>query len=166
MMSYLYDDMHLKRITEEYGNMVFRLCLIYIKNYTDAEDAYQEVFIKIIEKAPQFNSKEHEKAWLIKVTINHCKNILKKYKNKKLITLDENIFISINNKNEQDIIQNVLTLPINYRNVIYLYYYEGYSTKEISNIIKTKEVTIRSWLKRARDELRKLLGGVINEQDI
>ncbi len=160
------DNNFIKSVIDSYSDTIYRICLVYLKNRLDAEDAYQEIFIKIIEKAPNFNNDNHQKGWLITVTINHCKNLLKKKKYHHTLLLDENLISNKENKENKEILQTIFNLPLNYRNVIYLYYYEGYSTKEISNILQAKESTIRTWLKRARENLKIMLGGVINEQDL
>lgn len=160
------EDSFIKTTIETYSDMVYRICLLYLKNRLDAEDAYQEVFIKIMEKAPLFKDEEHKKAWIIAVTINQCKNMLKKQKYRYALSLDENLIPCVQENEDKEILHIIFKLPLNYRNVIYLYYFEGYSTKEISVILKQKDTTIRTWLKRARESLKMMLGGVINEQDL
>ncbi len=157
------DEQHIKETIEKYSDMIYRICLVYLKSSLDAEDAYQEIFIKIIEKVPQFNNENHRKAWIITVTSNHCKNVLRKKTYYRTVSYDENINIISKNQEDKDILSTIFTLPLNYRNVIYLYYYEGYSTKEISKIMQKREATIRTWLKRARESLKILIGGVFDE---
>ncbi len=154
----------IQTVIDEYSNAVYKLCIIYLKNYHDAEDAVQEVFIKIIEKAPSFSSDGHKKAWIIKVTINHCKNILKRKKHETM--LDDNLASYVEKFDNKEILQSIFDLPLNYRNVVYLYYYEGYSTKEISYILKKRDATIRTWLKRARDSLKEVIGGAYDEKNL
>lgn len=144
------------QIINTHSNTIYRICYVYLKNKFDAEDAFQELFIKIYEKAPVFLNKEHEKAWIIRVTINHCKNILRYNRLRKCLLLDENIVTIDNPQNET--LQHILKLSLHYRNVLYLYYYEGYSTKEIALLLKKKEATIRTWLKRARESLKEIMG--------
>jgi RNA polymerase sigma-70 factor (ECF subfamily) len=150
-------------LVETYSNMVYRQCWVYLKNKEDAEDAFQDVFIKIIEKAPPFLSKDHEKAWIIRVTCNHCKNTLRFKKYRSLITYNENIDKIDDKSLESDLLKDILELPLQYRNVLYLYYYEGYNTKEIAHILVKKEATIRTWLKRGREKLKTVLGGEESE---
>lgn len=158
-----YNEYQIQLVIDQYSDMVYKLCLVYLKRAHDAEDALQEIFIKIIEKAPYFNNKEHEKAWIITVTCNHCKNILKHKRNKYEIEFDESHISYIENNDDKEILQLIFTLPLNYRNVLYLYYYEGYSTKEISSMLKTKDATVRTWLKRARENMKVLIGGGYDE---
>ncbi len=157
LRNYSVEAMH--NTVEEYSNLVYRLCLVYLKNHFDAEDAYQEVFIKVIEKAPLFTDENHKKAWLIRVTSNHCKSILRNKKNKNETALEKDEISYADKKNDNELLQYIFTLPLNYRKVLYLYYYEGYSTKEISVILKTRDATVRTWLKRARESLKKVMGG-------
>lgn len=162
-MVHINDDCSIRNIIDQYGDMVYRICLVYLKNKTNAEDAFQDVFIKIIEKAPNFVSEEHQKAWIITVTSNHCKNLLKKDKRNITLLFDENILSNNTTNDEQELLPIILNLPLDYRNVLYLYYYEGYSTKEISKLLNKKDATIRTWLKRARESLKIELGGVFYE---
>lgn len=157
------DNNYIKETIEKYSDMIYRICLMYLRNGLDAEDAYQEIFIKIMEKATKFESDNHQKAWIITVTNNHCKNILRKRNFLKIIPYDENINIPVIDNNDNDILKIIFTLPLNYRNVIYLYYYEGYSTKEIAKMLRIPDATIRTWLKRARESLKILIGGVFDE---
>lgn len=149
------DDLY-KYIINTYSDMVYRIAIARCKNQEIAKDVYQSVFLKYAEKLPKFKSKEHEKAWFIKVTINMSKNELNKNWNKKVELYDE----SIENVSVQDvysetiILDEVLKLPQNYKTVIYLMYYEGYKTKEISQLLSTSENTIKTWLSRAREILK------------
>lgn len=147
----------IEKIIDIYSNMIYRICFVYLKNQHDAEDAYQDVAIKIMEKAPPFLNDNHEKAWIIKVTCNHCKNILRLSKLRKQAPLIDDIH-AISNEDEQNTLEHIMNLPLQYRKVLYLYYYEGYSTKEIASILKRRDATIRTWLKRARETLKKIMG--------
>lgn len=151
-MGHNYEEYFIKEIMNKYSDMVFRICIIYLRNNADAEDAFQEVFIKIMKYKEKFINNEHEKAWIITVTSNHCKNILRKKKRETTISFDESYFSNSKSQNEE-LLPVILNLPLEYRNVIYLYYYEGYSTKEISNILKRRDATIRTWLKRGRERI-------------
>lgn len=152
------------QIIDKYSDMIYRICFIYLRNRFDAEDAYQELVIKIMEKAPHFLNDEHEKAWLIKVTSNHCKNMLRSQKIKRYIVLSDDIAADI--PNNDSTLEHILLLPLQYRNVLYLYYYEGYKTKEIAFLLKRREATIRTWLKRARESLKEAIGGEYDEGNI
>ena len=153
---------YIKNILEKYADMVYRIALTRCGNLENAEDIFQEVFLKFSEKMPKFENDEHEKAWFIRVTINLTKNAKNEKWNKKIIQLDENIIFE--EKEESDVFSAVCELPQNYKTVIYLSYYEGYKVKEISKLMKTNENTIKTWLFRGREILReKLEGGFENE---
>jgi len=153
---------NLKQIIEKYSDMVYRIALTRSGTIENAEDIFQEVFIKFSEKKPNFNNEEHEKAWFIRVTINLSKNINKSAWNRRVITLDESI--TFENKEETNVFSVVSELPQNYKTVIYLSYYEGYKVKEIAEIMNKREGTIKTWLYRAREILKqKLEGGFENE---
>ena len=153
---------NIKDIIEKYSDMVYRIALTRTGIIENAEDVFQEVFIKYSEKKPIFENEEHEKAWFIRVTINLTKNINMSAWNKKVITLDDNI--EFETKEEENVFSIVRELPQNYRTIIYLLYYEGYKVKEIAHIMKKREGTIKTWLFRARNMLKdKLKGGFEDE---
>lgn len=149
---------------EKYSDLLLRIAFSYMKNIHDAEDMVQETFVKLIQKKPLpapseqafqftlFESEEHEKAWLIRVTINQCKNRLKTAWFKKTESLEEQE-ISFTEQ-EGDIINTINELPTKYRSVILLYYNEGYRIKEIADILGYKEATVASQLQRARKQLK------------
>jgi RNA polymerase sigma-70 factor (ECF subfamily) len=136
---------------------LFRTALAIMGNKTDAEDIVQDVFVKLFEKQPNFESSEHETAWLIRVTVNLCKSRLRSHWYKKTVPLLDTFPAQTNE--QQEIIETVLSLPSKYRIVIHLFYYEGYSTKEIAEIAKQKESTVREQLTRARRLLKIYLEG-------
>ena len=138
-------------------NKLYRTALVIMKNKSDAEDILQEVFIKLVEKSPQFESPEHETAWLMRVAINLCKSRLR-FRLRRTTTplLDT---YPAHDEEQQDITETVLSLPANYRIVINLFYYHGYATKEIAEIIQRKESTVRKDLTRARRLLKHFLEG-------
>ncbi len=144
-----------RKIIDKYSDTVYRIALTRCGSVENAEDVYQEVFIKYFQTNPKFNNEEHEKAWFIRVTINLSKNNVRLFWNKNVSELDENIIFE--SKEENDVFNVVNTLPQNYKTVIYLSYYEGYKVKEIANFMKVKEGTVKTWLFRAREILRKKL---------
>lgn len=152
----------INKVIEKYSDMVYRIALTRCGTVENAEDIFQEVFMKYSEKGPIFESDEHEKAWFIRVTINLTKNVKQSAWNRKVVTLDENIIFE--KQEEQDVFSSVCELPQNYRTVVYLLYYEGYKVKEIASLMKKSEGTIKTWLFRAREILKeKLEGGFENE---
>lgn len=144
-----------RKIIDKYSDTVYRIALTRCGSVENAEDVYQEVFVKYFQTNPKFNNEEHEKAWFIRVTINLSKNNVRLFWNKNVSELDENIMFE--SKEENDVFNVVNTLPQNYKTVIYLSYYEGYKVKEIADFMKVKEGTVKTWLFRAREILRKKL---------
>ena len=162
-ISYIGDEF-IQNVVEEYSDMVLRIAYQNLKIKSDAEDVVQNVFIKLI-KEPNFKDKSHMKAWLIRVTINECKDFNKMAWYKKTESLSDELMIPFT-KEEQGVLDEVFKLSKNYRNVIYLYYFEGYSIKEIASILNKKENTISSQLTRARKVLKNILveGGYGDEK--
>ena len=149
-------------IIEKYSDMVYRIAITRCGTVENAEDVFQDVFMKYSENNPKFENSEHEKAWFIRVTINLTKNLKTSSWNKKVITLDESIVFE--KKEESDVFSIVCELPQNYRTVIYLLYYEGYKVKEISDLMKKSEGTIKTWLFRAREILKEKLEGGFEDE--
>ncbi len=143
------------RAIDLYGDTVKRICMIHLKNYSDTEDIFQTVFLKYVLHAPDFDSSEHEKAWIIRVTINACKDLLKSFFKSRTLPLD-----SVTEKAEEpgldhsDVLEAVLSLPRKYKDVIYLYYYEEYSAAEISSILHKNVNTVYTLLNRGRQALK------------
>ena len=161
-MVYLNKEQILEQTIEKYSNMVYRLAMARTRNIETSEDVYQEVFLRLAKKMPDFESEEHKKAWLIRVTINCTKSFLNSAFMRHRAELDENIKFETPERHE--LYYAVLELPINDRTLIHLYYYENYSIKEISQILHTNENTIKSRLARAREKLKeKVKGGIEDE---
>ena len=145
----------IERVVNEYATMLLRVAYSQLNNRAEAEDTVQEVLLKYMEKAPIFQSEEHEKAWLLRVTVNHCKNHLASAWFRKRADLDEGI-PALDNA-ELEVVSSVAALPAKYRAVVHLYYFEGYSTKEIAEILHSRPNTVSSRLSRARALLAKAL---------
>jgi RNA polymerase sigma-70 factor (ECF subfamily) len=139
------------------GDKLLRTAIAIMGNKAEAEDIVQDVFVKLIKKQPHFESAEHETAWLIRVTVNLCKSRLRLHWWKKTAPLLD-IYPAKNNE-QQEIVETVFALPSKYRTVIHLFYYEGYSTKEIAEITEQKESTVRQHLTRGRHMLKDFLEG-------
>lgn len=140
---------------EKYGKMLFKIAFVYTSNIHDTEDILQEVFLKLLYNAPHFKSDEHEKAWLIRVTINQSKDALKSSKNNDL-PLDENILPSAFNESDAklDIWKALLKLQPKYRVVTLLFYYYGYTINEISSTLHIGTSAVKMRLKRAKEQLK------------
>ena len=150
---------YISDLLDKYGDMVLRIAYTYLKNRADAEDIVQDVFLRIIDKKPSFNDENHEKSWLIRATINMCKNKVNMFWNKNKCSIDDVQAFAVSDKYNTDtrVFQAVMALGEKYRVVVYMYYYEGYSTPEIANVIGKSETTIRSLLHRARNKLKDML---------
>ncbi|MBQ4425185.1 MAG: RNA polymerase sigma factor [Lachnospiraceae bacterium] len=141
-----------EEMVSAYENMLYRAALSHTGNCEDAQDMVQETFIRWLTKRPVFESDEHEKAWLLRVVINLCRNYVSKKGNRGNAELLD--IYPAADPEEQSLIEDVMSLPAKYRDVIYLFYYEGFSTKEIAEILNTRESTVRSQLLRARNMLK------------
>ena len=148
----------IRHLVDGYSRSLHRLAFTYLKNTQDAEDVAQEVFLKYLKSAPEFQNVEHEKAWLIRVTINRCKNLLKSrwWRSRRPLPDD----LSYLMEEESGLIQWVMALDEKYRLPIHLHYYEGYAIKEIARILGEKPATIGTRLARGRELLR--IGGIEN----
>lgn len=166
------DDFHIEEaigyLMDQYGNDVLRTSFMYLKDRQRAEDAFQEVFIKVYNKYKDFRGESSEKTWIIKITINVCKDMLRSSWLKRVITTDQiashrdgsDVEDRVIQKSENELVFNeVLALPPAFKDVVILYYYHRYDTAQISEILKTKEGTVRSRLHRARAVLKSKLGG-------
>ncbi|MDH6363433.1 RNA polymerase sigma factor (sigma-70 family) [Enterococcus sp. PF1-24] len=144
---------------DKYADMIQRICFIQLKNVQDTEDVFQEVFLKYFLRTEPFQSDAHEKAWLIRVAINTSKDNLKNFFKRNVIPLEQLVAEPATLPQEnQEILTAMTRLPKNYRQVIYLFYIEGYSAVEIADILKKKSNTIYTWLARGREQLQKELG--------
>lgn len=149
------------KLYEAYGETVFRICMIHLKNQQDAYDATQETFLKLVQSDTVFDSDEHAKAWLITVASNTCKNILKSFWNKKRV--DDDVLLLVSQEESQEwggqgeVLEAVFRLPEKYKDLVYLHYYEGYSIEEIAKIMGKKSSTLRSRLSKAKVLLKQYL---------
>ena len=146
-------------VIEKYSNMVYRLALAQMKTRHDAEDVFQDVFLRYISKPRVFESEEHRKAWLLRVTINRSKTLLSAWFRKNKSLDDESESLVFETAEQNDLFEYLTLLPQKYRSVIHLFYNEDLSIKQISEILDAKESTVRAWLTRARAILRKKLNG-------
>lgn len=153
-------EQELSNAIEQYADTVRRLCMIHLKNYDDTEDIFQIVFMKYVLSSVVFENEEHEKAWIIRVTINACKDLLKSFFRSRTVPLDSLAELPAELSLEcRDILDAVLSLPPKYRSVVYLHYYEDYTAPQISRILGKKVNTIYTLLTRSREMLKKKLGG-------
>ncbi len=144
-----------ERAVRAYGNSLYRLCSVMTGSREDADDAVQECFLRYIEKAPDFNDWEHEKAWLIRVASNICKDILRKRRHKSFVSLDEIRNLGTSEDNAQ-ILGLLISLEEKYRIVIHLHYVEGYKSRELSALLGISEAAVKKRLQRGREALREI----------
>lgn len=145
----------------QYTDTVYRVAVHNTRCKSDAEDVTQEVFVKLLESSKKFKDGEHLKAWLIRVTINECRTLMRKYSRE---TEQSAEIADCAVYDGDSVLEAVKALSENYRNAIYLHYYEGYTAKEIGKILDSKENTVLSWLSRGRAALRKeMIGGFEDE---
>ena len=153
-------ETEINRAVDEYADMVRRLCMLHLKNYADTEDIFQTVFLKYALSSIEFENKEHEKAWLIRVTINACKDLLKSFFRRNTVSIHELIEQPApQDQDYTDVLEAVLSLPKKYKDVVYLYYYEGYTAPQISKILGKNMNTIYTLLNRSKKILKAQLGG-------
>ncbi|MEF9988627.1 MAG: RNA polymerase sigma factor [Clostridia bacterium] len=154
------DKSEVENAVEKYADLVRRICFLHLKNKSDTEDISQTVFLKYILYSGVFECDEHEKAWIIRVTINSCRDLIKslmRHQTTALEVLSEEA-LSVTDEN-RELLQLVLSLPLKYKDAIYLFYYEGYTAVEIAKILGKKENTVYSLMSRGRELLKKQLGG-------
>ncbi len=146
----------------KYSDMLYKICLVILCNEQDVQDAIQDTFCRYLEKKPDFRDGEHEKAWLIKVATNICRDMIRFRVRHPKVSIDEveNILAA---PEQRETLKELLELPIKYKTVIYLHYVEGYSVKEIADILRITESAVKSRLLRGRKQMRdtvRMEGGI------
>ena len=137
---------------------VYRVCFSFLKNSADAEDLSQDTFLRYLDRDVKFESLRHEKAWFIVTASNLCKNEIKSWR-RKTQDIEEHIELGFEqNFDSGETLQAIMALPNDYKTIVYMYYYEGYTTPEIAKLLKRPEATIRTRLARARKLLKSSLG--------
>lgn len=146
------EERSVQEVVEAYAATVYRLALAQTHSGADADDVFQEVFLRYVRSAPAFESEEHRKAWLLRVTVNCCKKLHGSFWRRHTVALSETI--PALNEGEGELLDLLEGLPEKYRAVLHLYYFEGYDTQEISDILGRRAGTVRSQLSRGRALLR------------
>ncbi len=141
-------------IYEKYADMLYRLALVNLGNPDDAEDAVHDVFIKYLQTRPHFKDEHHEEGWFVRVTVNTCKDLLRKKKYRGYTPLEEVHHLKSEEIEENDVVSYLQSIPEKYRNVITLHYFEGYSVSEISEILKLSSSAVKMRLSRGRELLK------------
>lgn len=145
----------IETIIEKYGDMLYRLSVIMLKNDSDAEDVVQETIIKYYQKAPTFEDSEHEKAWLIRVATNKCRDLLRSRLRHPQID-DESLEKIVCHSSESGILEALTTLPEKYRLVLTLYYVEEYRVEDIAKIISRTSSAVKMRLQKGRKLLEEI----------
>ncbi len=153
------DEAETVRAVEQYSDLIRRVCLCHLKSREDTEDVSQAVFLKYLLSDRTFESAEHEKAWFLRVTMNACKDHLKRRLRHAHLPLDVLREEPALEDRDREVLSAVLSLPEKYKDPIYLHYFEGYSAAEIGAIVGSRENTVYSLLSRGRAMLRDKLGG-------
>lgn len=146
----------LEEILNQYGNMLFRYALLMLGNTQDAEDVVQDTLLKFWQKAPEFKDKDHEKAWLLTVTANRCRDLLRTRLRRGETALDSIAELPdarTNPMENSSILEALTRLPEKYKKVVYLYYVEGYKVEEIAGIIGKTASAVKMRLKKGRELL-------------
>ena len=151
----------MKRLLNEYGNSVFRMCFLYLKDVQLAEDALQDTFIKVYNSYPEFKGYSNEKTWITRIAINTCKNYLRSswWKLIDESALLESIPSEENLMWDDTLIVQIMKLSAKYKEVILLFYYQDMKIREISEVLQIPESTVAVRLKRARETLKISLKG-------
>lgn len=144
-------EQEVNRAVEQYADMVRRLCMIHLKNHADTEDIFQTVFLKYALSSVLFESAEHEKAWILRVTVNACKDLLKSFFRSRTVSLDDIMEQpAVMPQDHREVLEAVLSLPVKYKDAVYLHYYEGYTAPEISRILGKNVNTVYTILNRSK----------------
>ncbi len=150
---------------EKYKDMLFRIALNYFGNTYDADDMVQDVLVKLYINRKPFESEEHLRAWLIRVTVNTCKNTLRMPWRKKQVALEElSATLSFEQPEQSELFQSVMSLPEKHRMVLYLFYYEDLTVKQIAGVLKLSETAVTTRLNRSRNLLKKNLTEVWKDE--
>lgn len=141
---------------EKHAKSVYGVCLMYLKNKDDAEEAVSESYVRLMESMPKFESDDHACAYLTRTAINVCKNIIKSAWRQNTVR-DEDVMMYMSAPQEEDIMSEVLELPPKYRVIIYMHYYMGYKTQEIADAMGMSQSAVLSRLMRGRSKLKEIL---------
>ena len=147
---------NLREIYDRNVDMIYHICLIYLKNPADAEDAVHNTFVKLMEKGMTFENEQHERNWLIRVAANVSKNMLRHW-SRYNADLEEITDRGVSD-DHNEVLDALSRLPDKLKIPVYLFYYHGYNSKEIGSILKENDSTIRNRLQKAKKLLRDVLG--------
>ncbi len=155
-------EKNIREAVIKYSDMLYKICIVILCNEQDVQDAIQDTFCRYLEKKPDFRDEEHEKAWLIKVATNICRDMIRFRIRHPKIAIDEveNILVA---PEQRETLKELLELPVKQKTVIYLHYVEGYPVKDIADILGITESAVKSRLLRGRKQMRDMVsveGGI------
>ena len=160
------ENRELHELINQYSDTVYRVALNYLKHPADAEDITQNVMEKLISCEKEFSDESHRKYWLIRVTVNECKNFFRSFWRRYVTGLEDySGSVPFPEPVYSDVYEAVMKLPPKYRIAVYLYYYEEYSVSEIAGITGCSETAVQTRLMRARARLKEQLKGVWNDDE-
>lgn len=143
---------------------IYRVCYTFMKKSHDAEDCTEDVFVRALTCGIDFENERHERAWLTTTAMNLCKDRLKYWWRQKVSSIDDEFDIAADEpEDHREVLEAVMELPVKYKEVIWLHYYEGYQTDEIAKMLKRPGSTVRNQLRDARNKLKEKLGGEFGE---
>ena len=151
-----------RALAENYRSMVYRIALNFFRNIQDAEDATQEVMLKLYLRTEPFDSQDHARNWLIQVTLNHCRSVWRSPWRQRVSLEELTAAIPFSRPEDGELFQTVMSLPEKHRTVLYLFYYEDMSVREIAEVLKLSETAVTSRLSRARNALKNEWTEVLN----
>lgn len=146
--------MGLEEAVKTYSDMLYKICIVMLCNEQDAKDAVQETFCRYLEKNPCFRDQGHEKAWLIRVAVNYCRDMQRFRLRHPQVSIDELTDSLIAGEDQQETFVELMELPTGQRAVIYLYYVEGYQVKEIAGLLGISAQAVKKRMQRGREQLR------------
>ena len=153
-------EQEVNRAMERHADTVRRLCLIHLKNHADTEDIFQNVFLKYALSSIRFESEEHERAWFIRVTLNACRDLLRRFFRRRTVSLEKLVEQPAQiAPDHREVLEAVLALPQPYRDAVYLHYFEGMTAPPSGEALRKNVQTVYTLLTRARQRLRETLGG-------
>lgn len=153
-----YADLSYEQVVRRYAQSVSSACMMRLQSYADAEDCFQNTFLKLYQKSPEFRDESHLKAWLLRVAINECKNCIRD--NRRHLSLDTALHIPAPSaEDDADLSWALMKLEPDYREAVYLYYVEQMKVREIGEILGKNQNTVKTLLSRGREKLRQIYGG-------
>jgi len=155
-----YNPTDFEAAVEEFSDLITRICIIKTGNRYDAEDCYQNVFIKLYTKPPRAENSEQLRAWLVTVAVNECRDLHRRRFFRDSVDLDDIAELAmVESEEDFGIIEDIMGLPAIYRDAVYLHYFEGYSISELAGILSCREGTVKSRLARGRALLKTIIEG-------